>query len=376
MKITTKAKPRGHVLLIGTLTATALIASACGSSAGDVAVQAPVEASDPARPDTDAEIEESPTSTAANPTPTSSASSTDASATEPPLFIETSDMVYMTVDGVDLLMDVFTPSGDGPWPVVVSFHGLSNDGKDIRDTIVVAEAAAAQGLLVFTPTWIAGNPFPVTSETFETWDDTVSCAVAFAQEKAPEYGGDPTNTVVDGFSAGAGAALLFASQDPRRDPSSSCETDRLPAPVAGFVIGDGEAWLHSQNFDDAFAAEPDAIQARLAALIGPSSWGPGVGATFYVWVSENGTSPRTIGDPADESGWFAQRDPDGSIRADLERLDQFGDGVVTYVDAGELLNLRLAEAGIEATLDVYPGGHTTTNKVSEIVGYLQEAAIR
>jgi hypothetical protein len=111
-------------------------------------------------------------------------------------------------------------------------------------------------------------------------------------------------------------------------------------------------------------------------LIGPSSWGPGVGATFYVWVSENGTSPRTIGDPADESGWFAQRDPDGSIRADLERLDQFGDGVVTYVDAGELLNLRLAEAGIEATLDVYPGGHTTTNKVSEIVGYLQEAAIR
>jgi hypothetical protein len=49
---------------------------------------------------------------------------------------------------------------------------------------------------------------------------------------------------------------------------------------------------------------------------------------------------------------------------------------VTYVDSGELLNLRLAEAGIEATLDVYPGGHTTTNKVSEIVGYLQEAAIR
>jgi acetyl esterase/lipase len=229
-------------------------------------------------------------------------------------------------------------------------------------------------MVVFTPTWIAGDPFPITSKTLETWDNTVSCAVAFAQQHAAEYGGDPTNTIVDGFSAGAGAALLFASQDPRVAPIAGCETAVLPAPVTGFVIGDAEAWLHSQNFDGVFASELDEAQARLAALIGPGSWDHGAGAVFHLWVAENGTNPRTIGDPSDDSGWFAQRDPDRSIQADLERLDQFADGVVTYVDAGQLLNLRLAEAGIEATLDLYPGGHTTLDKVPEIVGYLQATA--
>lgn len=341
MRNTNEHEARIRRLAVWALTAAALLLSACGSGDENAIAQA------------------APATTAPEPTP------------EPPAFTETSDMVYMTVGGVELLMDVFVPAGDGPWPVVVSFHGLSNVGKDITETIVVAEEAAAQGMVVFTPTWIAGNPFPITSQTFETWDDTVSCAVAFAQEQAPEYGGDAAVTVVDGFSAGAGAALLFASQDPRVGPISGCETALVPTPVTGFVIGDGEAWLHSQNFDDAFVAERDAIQARLAALIGPSSWEQGAEATFHLWVSESGTNPRAIDDPSDGSGWFAQRDPDGSIQADLESLDQFADGVVTIVDAGQLLELRLLRVGIEATLDVYPGGHTTLDKVPEIVGYLK-----
>ena len=350
---TKSTEPRRHRIYAGLSAVVVLMVSACGSV--DAEEQAGVEPTDPVQPVADPATEDS---------------------NEAPPFVETTDLVYMTVDGVDLLIDVFTPSGAGPWPVVVSFHGLSNDGKDITDTTVVAEGAATEGMLVFTPTWIAGNPFPVTSETFETWDDTVSCAVAFAQAHATDYGGDPGSTVVDGFSAGAGAALLFASQEPRTGPIEGCATDTLPSPVAGFVIGDGEAWLHSQNFDDAFAAEPEAIQARLAALIGPSTWTHGSGATFFVWVAENGTGPRTIGDPADEGGWFAARDPDGSIQADLVRLGQFEDGVVTIVDAGELLDLRLREAGIDSTLEVHPGGHTTTDKVPAIVDYLQAAAGR
>ena len=93
-----------------------------------------------------------------------------------------------------------------------------------------------------------------------------------------------------------------------------------------------------------------------------------------MWVAEDGTSPRAIDDPSDPSGWFAQRDSDGSIQRDLERLDQFQDEVVTYVDAGQLLELRLSEAGIDVTLDQYPGGHTPLNKITELVGYLKAAA--
>lgn len=36
--------------------------------------------------------------------------------------------------------------------------------------------------------------------------------------------------------------------------------------------------------------------------------------------------------------------------------------------------LRLGEAGIEVTLDNYPGGHVTFDKVPELVGYLIDAA--
>ena len=368
--------PRRSFVAISVLTAAALLFSACGSTGGDTASgQAAEDDATLAEPDTDPAVGTSATTVESDPNPTSTAAAT-ALTTDSPAFSESSDIVYMTIDVVELSMDVFTPPGDGPWPVVVSFHGLGNEGKDMMETAAVAEAAAAEEMVVFTPTWIAGNPFPITSKTFETWDNTVSCAIAFAQENASEYGGDPTKTVVDGFSAGAGAALLFASQDPRVEPILGCETDQLPTPVAGFVLGDVEAWLHSENFDDAFASESEAIQARLAALIGPRSWEHGADAEFHLWVSEKGTTPRTIGEPSDDSGWFAQRDPDGSIQADLERLDQFADGVVDQVDAGQLLNLRLEDAGIETTLDLYPGGHTTLDKVPEIVAYLQAAASR
>ena len=72
------------------------------------------------------------------------------------------------------------------------------------------------------------------------------------------------------------------------------------------------------------------------------------------------------------SGWLAQRDPDGSILPS-RRLDQLDDGVMSFIDAGQLLRLRLAEAGIEVTLDEYPGSHTTLDKLPELVGYLNAA---
>jgi hypothetical protein len=48
--------------------------------------------------------------------------------------------------------------------------------------------------------------------------------------------------------------------------------------------------------------------------------------------------------------------------------------VVTVIDAGQLLELRQSEFGIDVTLDQYPGGHTPLNKIPELVGYLKGAA--
>jgi acetyl esterase/lipase len=332
--------------------------------------------------DSDGSTSESRSTTVAAETTTTAAAETTTTAAETttttdPGFVEATDVVYMTIGGAELLMDVYTPAGEGPWPVVVAMHGLDSDGKDGADTVEVAEAAVVEGMVVFAPSWIVWRPetppVPVSLDGYQEWKSAVGCAVAFAQQNAADYGGDPDNTVIYGFSAGAGFALAV-SMDSSGESIPGCDTDAAPEAVSGVVLGGGEYWLYSQNFDGAFEDDTAEMQAELATLIDPASWPADLDAEFFLWVAEGGTNPRSIDDPADLSGWFAPRDPDGSIERDLERLDQFEDGVVTNVDAGQLLELRLSEAGIDVTLDQYPDGHTPLDKVPELVGYLKAAA--
>ena len=355
----------------GVIVAFALVAAACGDgSLAETTIAA-------ATTITGASVEATTTTAEVTTTTGASVEATTTTADDHAAFTETSDMVYMTMDGVELLMDVYVPAGEGPWPVVVAFHELDSDGKDAREMTPLIEAAAAEGLVIFAPSWIVWNPgpFPFTIEVFEGWKQAANCAVAFAQQNAASYGGDPANTVVYGFSAGAGAALL-ASVQPSTDPISGCETDVSPTSITGAVLGDGEYFLHSDNFDVAFEADLDAMQAEVASLTDATYWPADLEAKFFLWVADSGTSPRGFGDSSDESGWLAKRDPDGSIRTDLERLSQLEDGTINFIDAGQLLELRLSEAGIEVTLDEYPGGHTTLNKMRELIGYLKAAAAR
>ncbi len=272
-------------------------------------------------------------------------------------------------------MDVYTPVGDGPWPVVVAFHGFDGFGKDEEATTVVAEAAAAQGMVVFVGSWIVWEPppFPFSLDLFEGWKETASCAVAYAQEHAAEYGGNPASTVVYGFSGGAGIALLAAVQ-PSPEPVPGCETGASPDLATGVVLGDGPYFLHDEGFDDAFDADTEGMQAEVAGLVDPTMWPTDLDAEFFLWIPTSETASRPVGDSSDESGWLVQRDPDGSIRADLGHLNQLDDGRISNSDAARLLELRLSTGGFEVTLDEYPGGHTTLDKVPELVGYLKEAA--
>jgi acetyl esterase/lipase len=286
-------------------------------------------------------------------------------------FSKTSDVAYMTIDGRDVHLDIFAPTSGGPWPVVVAFHGLGTR-SDLTTSTIAAEAAA-QGMLVFTPTWIDEHAFPITADVLDLLRQEASCAVAFAQQQAAELGGDPSRTAVYGFSAGYGPAM-WAVLAPALGPIPGCATDGSPTQPNGVVAGDGEYFLYTETFDGAFDVDPIAMEAQAAAFVDPAVWPSDLEARFFLWSAGNGTNPRTVGDATDETGWLAQRDPTGSIRADLERLGQLEDGVITFVDAGRLMADRLASAGLEVTLDEYPGGHTTLDKVPELIGYMQAAA--
>jgi acetyl esterase/lipase len=272
-----------------------------------------------------------------------------------------------------MAVDIYAPDGGGPWPVVVAFHGISSATRAAETNTVVAEAAAARGMVVFAPTWIVGEPFPITIDSLRSMRSSGSCALAFAQQHAAEYGGDPARTVVYGFSAGTGPALL-AAVAPSTGPIPGCGSGGTPAPVAGVVLGDGEYFWHSENFDDAFRDDPSATRAELARLVDPAGWRDDVDAGFSLWAAADGTAPRSVGDPQDAAGWLAVRDPDGSIRSDLRSLGLLDDGVVTDVDSGRLLAFRLSGAGLDVTWRTYPGGHTTLDKVPEIVAELRTAA--
>jgi acetyl esterase/lipase len=285
---------------------------------------------------------------------------------EGPAFTETSDLVYMTVGGADLLIDVYTPAGDGPWPVAVLFHGLDSALKDGPDTTLIAEEAAAEGLMVFTPSWLA-LPFDFNLATYQSWVRVANCALAFAQHDAAARGGDPTNTVVHGFSGGIGPSLIASTQQ-IADPIPGCSTDEPPTPVAGVVLGDGTYFLHDPNFDPVFDSDLVAMQAEVAKLIDPTTWPSDVDAEFFLWIPESDTVPRVVDD-----AWLDQRDPDGSIRADLDQLGQLDDSSISNRDNAFLLEFRLAAAGFTVTLDEYPGGHTTADKVPDLVGYLKTA---
>lgn len=75
------------------------------------------------------------------------------------------------------------------------------------------------------------------------------------------------------------------------------------------------------------------MQVEVAGLVDPTPWPSDLEAEFPL-----------------DSGWLAQRDPDGSIRADLDQLNQLEDGTISNSDAARLLELRLATAGIVAYL--------------------------
>jgi hypothetical protein len=121
----------------------------------------------------------------------------------------------------------------------------------------------------------------------------------------------------------------------------------------------------------------EAMRGEVAALVEPSRWPSDLDAEFFLWIPERDTAPRRIFTPSDgRLGWFDERDGDGSIRADLETLGEVEDEVVGNREAALLLELRLGAAGVNVTLDEYPGGHTTLDKVPELIGYLRDAASR
>ncbi|MGX1853980.1 alpha/beta hydrolase [Streptomyces sp. NPDC055299] len=98
-------------------------------------------------------------------------------------------------------LDVYRPAGvPGPVPVVLLWHGIGPDERDIMEPL--ARTAAERGLLVLVPDWRSDAADGGRAHLLES--------LAFARKEAGGLGCDGESLVLAGWSAGAGAALGVA----------------------------------------------------------------------------------------------------------------------------------------------------------------------
>ncbi len=152
----------------------------------------------------------SPTHTAASvaapsatPTPAATPSPTAEAAS---LTIErTKNITYANVDEYRTMLDVYVPSEQGPWPVVIVVHGGMQYRTDFAD---LSEAIASQGAVVYNINVNYTFPHLIGIER-------IACAVRYARATAADYGGDPSRITLVGNSAGAatGAVVALAGDD-------------------------------------------------------------------------------------------------------------------------------------------------------------------
>jgi dienelactone hydrolase len=101
-------------------------------------------------------------------------------------------------------MLVFSPDAEGPWPVVVAFHGIGGTAQDMAE---MATRLAREGSVVFAPTY--GTDI-TSQEGVDQAGIDAECGYRFARSIAAEYGGDLEQPVTFvGWSLGASVALAI-----------------------------------------------------------------------------------------------------------------------------------------------------------------------
>jgi predicted esterase len=125
------------------------------------------------------------------------------------------------------VLDVFAADGISDAPALVVFHGQP-EGRSI--TTELAADLAARGHVVFNADW-QFNP----SSNASGGNYQAACAVRFARQNAEQYGGDPDDVVVVGYSAGGVVAATVSLNGDAI--SGQCANDETLAATPDGMIG-------------------------------------------------------------------------------------------------------------------------------------------
>jgi uncharacterized zinc-type alcohol dehydrogenase-like protein len=231
---------------------------------------------------------------------------------------------------------VYTPAGNGPFPVIVYFHG---GGWVIADRNTYD--ASARGLSAAAGAVVVSVDYRRAPEhTFPcSWNDAIA-AYDWVASNAIALGGDPRRIALAGESAGANLAVATAIAARNRGANNAVAVLAV-YPVA--QTGNTE----TQSYDDSENAKP-----LNKAMIG--------------WFLD-----KLITSPADKA----------DTRLDLINADLVGLPPVTIINAeidplrsdGEMLETALKEAGVDVTRKVYSGVTHEFFGMAAVVPKAQEA---
>jgi acetyl esterase/lipase len=230
------------------------------------------------------------------------------------------DVIYGTVDGHDLILDVALPAGEARTrPAVVLIHGGAMMFADRSDLRPHADALAAAGYVTFNVdyrlvTETGENPWPAQL-------DDAQRAVRWVRAHAAEFGVDPERICAYGHSAGGVLAAQLGTRETR--DNSDPDLANYSSKVACVVDIAGEMDLSIPTI----MSDGEAIQT---VLLGG---GPGEAAAAYRDIS-----PITHVTPA--SAPFL--------------MLHGADDVIVGVEHSRRMTEALHQAGVEVVYAEYP----------------------
>lgn len=273
--------------------------------------------------------------------------------------LQESAIVYHEDEEGTWTMDVHYPDAQGPWPLVVVYHGMTTGRSNSE-----AREIARRGAVAVAPQWIKTLPPELTREEYIEGDllDRAACAVGKAQEVAGDFGADPADTTVAGFSAGMQPAAWVGLGAMRID---GCAQPMTYQPV-GLVLGDNQFIFYEDGWDASFADPESPATDTLDRLINPDRWSVPDDLAVYLWTSDY-RHGRAIENPPASDSWIWGRDTTGTLVDDLTALGAFDDEWIGWMDNALLMELRMKAAGIDVVHEAVGGGHNYSPAVYDAI---------
>jgi acetyl esterase/lipase len=137
-----------------------------------------------------------------------SSSSIVAQENKPTGKIDNKNIVYKTVDGQELKLDIMAPEGEGPFPVVVTIHGGAWRGGDKASNRPLMERLVEAGYVAVSPQYRFCPKVIFPAQVHD-----VKAAVRHVRAHASEMKADPEHIGAVGFSAGGHLSLMLGLTD-------------------------------------------------------------------------------------------------------------------------------------------------------------------